>query len=161
LANVYSNRLLAQSDTEYERNLEFALTLQQSALRFWSKSKEPTYWGILQHNLGCSYIELSNVRSDEFKSVKDIENAIRHLELSFQVREPENSLQYWVASCRSLGEALLNMSKYSITKNVDDYIRRAFEVLEGAAAKISETEHPNQWAEIQEQLSRCREQGAL
>jgi hypothetical protein len=61
---------------------------------------------------------------------------------SFQVRDPENSIQYWVASCRSLGEALLNMSTYTIAKNADDYIRRASEVLNGAAAKISASVHP-------------------
>jgi transcriptional regulator with XRE-family HTH domain len=149
LANVYSDRRLAKSDAEYERNLQFALSLQLSALRFFSKSNDPTVWGILQHNLGCSYIDLSNMRTDESKSAGDIENAIRHLELSFEVRDPENSLQYWVASCRSLGEALLNMSTYSITKDAGDYVRRASEVLNGAAAKISLSEHPHQWAEIQ------------
>jgi transcriptional regulator with XRE-family HTH domain len=157
LANVYSDRRLASSDTEYERNLQFALSLQLSALRFFSKSNDPTAWGILQHNLGCSYIDLSNTRTDESKSKGDIENAIHHLELSFEVRDPENSLQYWVASCRSLGEALLNMSTYSITKDAADYVRRASAVLNGAAAKISSSEHPNQWAEIQTQLARCGE----
>jgi transcriptional regulator with XRE-family HTH domain len=157
LANVYSDRRLARSDADYERNLQFALRLQLSALRFFSKSNDPTAWGILQHNLGCSYIDLSNTRTDESKSKGDIENAIHHLELSFEVRDPENSLQYWVASCRSLGEALLNMSTYSITKDAADYVRRASEVLNGAAAKISSSEHPNQWAEIQTQLARCGE----
>ena len=114
--------------------------------------------GILQHNLGCSYIDLSNTRAEEFKSAGDIENAIRHLELSFEVRDPENSLQYWVASCRSLGEALLNTSTYSITKDAGDYVRRASEVLKGAAAKISLSEHPHQWTEIQTELARCGEQ---
>jgi transcriptional regulator with XRE-family HTH domain len=158
LANVYSNRRLAKLDGEYEKNLQFALSLQLSALRFISKS-DPRSWGILQHNLGCSYIHLSNARTDETKSAADIENAIRHLELSFEVRNPEDSLQYWVASCRSLGEALLNMSKYSITKNADEYIRRASEVLSSAAGRISVSEHPHQWAEIQEQLARCGERG--
>jgi tetratricopeptide (TPR) repeat protein len=160
LANVYSDHRLAKSDLEYETNLQFALSLQLSALRFFSKSNDPTAWGILQHNLGCSYIDLSNTRTDESKSASDIENAIRHLELSLEVRDPENSLQYWVASCRSLGEALLNMSTYSITKNADDYVRRASDVLNGAAARISLSEHPHQWAEIQTQLARCGAQGS-
>jgi hypothetical protein len=160
LANVYSDRRLAKSDEEYERNLQFALSLRLSALRFFSKSNDPTAWGILQHNLGCSYIHLSNERTDESKSAGDIENAIRHLELSFEVRDPENSLQYWVASCRSLGEALLNMSTYSITKDAGDYVRRASEVLNGAAAKISLSEHPHQCAEIQTQLARCGERSS-
>jgi transcriptional regulator with XRE-family HTH domain len=159
LANVYSNRRLAKSDADYETNLQFALSLQLSALRFFSKAEDAQAWGIIQHNLGCSYIDLSNIRTDEAKSACDIENAIRHAELSFEVRNPEDSLQYWVASCRTLGEALLNMSTYSITKNAGQYIRRASEVLRGAAARITPNEHPHQWAEIQIQLTRCGEPG--
>lgn len=157
LANVYSARRLAKSDDEYEKNLQLALSLQLSALRFISKTNDPRSWGILQHNLGCSYICLSNARTDEAKSMADIENAIHHLELSFEVRNPEDSLQYWVASCRSLGEALLNMSTYSIAKDATQYVRRASQVLHGAAARISASEHPHQRAEIQDQLARCGE----
>ncbi len=154
LANVYSARRLAESADDYEKNLQFGLTLQLSALRFISKSNDPRGWGIVQHNLGCSYIHLSNARNDEAKSAADIEHAIRHLELSFEVRNPEDSLQYWIASCRSLGEALLNMSEYSITKDAAKYCSRASEILQRAAARISASEHPHQWAEIQEQLAR-------
>jgi len=159
LAMVYSNPQLAKSDADYETNLQFALSLQLAALRLFSKVDEPTAWGIVQHNLGCSYIKLSTVRTDEAKSAADIENAIYHLELSFEVRDPENGPQYWVASCRSLGEALLNMSTYSITKDAAKYVRRASEVLRGAAARISLSEHPHQWAEIQKQPARCGEHG--
>jgi transcriptional regulator with XRE-family HTH domain len=157
LANVYSNRRFANSHADYQTNLQFALSLQLSALRFFSKADDPTAWGILQHNLGCSYIDLSNIRTDETKSATDIGNAIYHLELSFEVRNPEDSLQYWVASCRSLGEALLSMSTYAVTKDAAKYVRRASEVLHAAAARISPSEHPHQWAEIQEQLARCGE----
>jgi transcriptional regulator with XRE-family HTH domain len=152
LANVYSNRRLAISDQEYEKDLQFGLGLQLSALRFISKSGDATSWGILQHNLGCSYISLSNARSEKDKSAADIGNAIRHLESSFEVRNPEDSLQYWIASCRSLGEALLNMSTYSATSDATAYVRRASDVLHQAAARISPSGHPNQWAEIQKQL---------
>ena len=158
LANIISKRCLADSVEQYESNLRRALSLQLSALRFFSESDDPRLWGILQHNLGCSYINLSNVRNDEAKSAGDIENAIRHLELSFNVRNPEESLQFWVASCRSLAEALLNMSTYSITKDSGYYARRASDVLNRAAARISPGEHPHQWAELQAQLSRCAEQ---
>jgi transcriptional regulator with XRE-family HTH domain len=154
LANVYSNPRLAKSDTDHETNLQFALSLQLSALRFFSKADDPRAWGIVQHNLGCCYINLSNIRTDEAKSAADIENAICHLELSFEVRNPDDSLQYWVASCRSLGEALLNMSTYSVMKDFAKYVRRASEVLQGAAVRISPSEHPHQWAEIQTQLTR-------
>jgi transcriptional regulator with XRE-family HTH domain len=158
LANVYSDRPFAKSPENYEANLKFALGLQLSALRFFSKD-DKREWGIIQHNLGCCCIALSNIRTDEAKSASDIENAIRHVELSFEVRNPDDSLQYWIASCRTLGEALLNMSAFSITKNARDYIRRASEVLHGAAARISQNEHPHQWAEIQTQLKRCGVQG--
>jgi hypothetical protein len=157
LANVYSGRCLAETDADYEKNLQLSLGLQMSALSFFSESKNPRDWGVLQHNLGCTYIRLSNLRADESDSVRDIEAAILHAELSFRVRDPENNLQYWVASSRTLGEALLNMSTYKITENPADYIRRASKILSDAAAKISAREHPHQWAEIQTQLERCGE----
>jgi transcriptional regulator with XRE-family HTH domain len=159
LANVLADSRFANSTEEYEDNIKRALGLQLSAIRFISEADDPRSWGILQHNLGCSYINLANVRTDEADSAADIENAIRHLELSFRVRNPEESLQYWVASCRSLGEALVNMSTYSITKDSDRYVRRAFDVLSGAAARISPTEHPHQWAELQTQLAKCAAHG--
>jgi hypothetical protein len=159
LANVYSNRRLAKSDADYETNLQFALSLQLSAVRFVSKADDPRAWGIVQHNLGCSYIGLSKIRTAEAKSAADIEHAIHHLELSFEVRNPDDSLQYWIASCRSLGEALINISTYFITKDGPNYIRQALDVLTGAAARISPSEHPHQWAEIQEQLARSSHDG--
>ncbi|MBX9844532.1 MAG: hypothetical protein K2Z80_22260 [Xanthobacteraceae bacterium] len=155
LANLYSNRRLATSDAGYETNLQNTLSLQLSALRFFSEADDPRAWGIVQHNLGCTYIELSNSRSDEVKSAADIVNAIRHVELSFKVRNPQDSLQYWLASCRTLGGALLNMSTYSIVEDAAQYVRRAEDVLRGAAARILPSEHPHQWAEIQKQLKRC------
>jgi transcriptional regulator with XRE-family HTH domain len=117
-------------------------------------------------------VDLANVYSDRRLAKSDEEYAkslqfalslqlsvlrlfFRHLELSFEVRNPEDSLQYWVASCRSLGEALLNMSTYSLTNDAVKYVRRAFEILNDAAARISSSEHPHQWAEIQEQLARA------
>ncbi|MBR1177074.1 helix-turn-helix domain-containing protein [Bradyrhizobium sp. KB893862 SZCCT0404] len=158
LANVYSDRRLAKSDADYEVNLQFALSLQLSALRCFSKTRDPRAWGIVQHNLGCAYLALSGVRTEEAKSVADIENAIHHAERSFEVRNPDDSLQYWVASCRTLGEALLKMSSYMTVTDASKYIQRASKVLQGAAARISPHEHPHQWSEIQEQLARCREE---
>jgi transcriptional regulator with XRE-family HTH domain len=154
LASVYSERRLATSDGDYEANLQRALGLQLSALRFLTKADDPESWGIVQHNLGCSYITLADIRTDEAKSVSDVENAISHAELSFEVRDPDDSLQYWVASSRTLGEALLKMSAYSITKDPAKYVQRASEVLRGAAARISPREHPLQWAQIQEQIAK-------
>jgi transcriptional regulator with XRE-family HTH domain len=157
LANVYTDRSLAGTDADYGPNLQLALSFQTGALRYFSQTQNPRDWGVLQHNLGCTYIELSNLRAEESESVEDIDNAIHHVELSFQVRDPVDNLQYWVASCRTLGEALLNMSTYELTKNPADYVRRASNVLGDAAAKISASEHPHQWAQIQTQLKRCNE----
>jgi transcriptional regulator with XRE-family HTH domain len=154
LANLYSNRELAASDEEYEWNLQKALSLQLSALRLFSKVDDARAWGIVQHNLGCTYLALSKTHSDEGKSIDDIESAIRHAELSFEVRNPEDSLQYWLASCRTLGEALLDLSAHSVVKDSAQYAHRAGEMLQSAAARISPSEHPHQWAEIQKQLAR-------
>jgi transcriptional regulator with XRE-family HTH domain len=160
LANVYSDRTTATPVDDYESNLQKALSLQLSALRVFSKAEDPRAWGIVQHNLGCAYIALAKVRSEEAQSIRDIESAIRHAELSFEVRNPEDSLQYWLASCRTLGEALLDLSAHSGIENPDQYARRAEEVLRGAAARISGSEHPHQWAEIKEQLAKCGERTA-
>jgi transcriptional regulator with XRE-family HTH domain len=157
LANIYSNRAAAKTDSDHETNLQMALSLQLSALRFFSQTDDPREWGIIQHNLGCSYIDLSNIRGSEDYSAEDAANAIGHLESSFAVRNPNDSLQYWVASCRSLGEALLNIASYSITKDFTDYLRRASDVLLDAEGKISESDHPHQWSELQKQILRCGE----
>jgi hypothetical protein len=89
-----------------------------------------------------------------------IDKAIHHLELSFQVRDSTDvdAFQYWVASCRSLGEALIERSMCKTNAQASDDLQRAYEVLRGAESKISEAEHPNQWAEIQKQLARCSKQ---
>jgi tetratricopeptide (TPR) repeat protein len=160
LANIYSNRTTATSVDDYASNLQKALSLLLSALRVFSKAKDPRAWGIVQHNLGCTYIALAKVRPEKAKSISDIGSAIRHAEFSFEVRNPEDSLQYWLASCRTLGEALLNLSNHSGVENPDQYARRAEEVLLGAVGRISASEHPHQWAEIDEQLARCRERAA-
>jgi transcriptional regulator with XRE-family HTH domain len=154
LANLYSNRKMAKSDEEYELNLQKTLSLQLSALRVFSKANDPRAWGIVQHNLGCTYLALSAIRASEAQSVGDIESAIRHAEFSFEVRNPDASLQYWLASCRTLGEALLDLSTHSVVKDAAQHARRAEDVLRGAAARISPSEHPHQWAEIQKQLAR-------
>jgi transcriptional regulator with XRE-family HTH domain len=155
LANVFADRRLAKSNADYERNLQLALNLELSALRHLSKSDDPREWGVVHHNLACRYIELADIRTDTAKSIADIENAIYHAELSFEVRNPDDSLQYWVASRRTLGEALLKMSKYSVANDNTNYIQRAFDVLSGAAARISPSEHPLQWEQIQNQLAKC------
>jgi transcriptional regulator with XRE-family HTH domain len=158
LAKIYSEREFATSDEEYYGNFEICLQLQNSALNSVSKSGRPVDWGILQHNIGHSYTKFAELQTDKHLLMDIIDRAIDHLELSFQVRDPDNMLQYWVASCRSLGEALIEKSLYQTNAEAHDSLQKAFEILIGAAARISEAEHPNQWAEIQEQLARCSEQ---
>ena len=155
LANIYSDARLADSKTDVETNLKTALTLQLSALGFFSKAENPRGWGITHHNLGCTYVGLSRNHVDQDKALDEAAHAIQHLQTSFEVRNPDDSLQFWVASCRSLGEAYLQAATLSGGSEAVEYVRRASEILNEAAARISRGEHPHQWAEIQEQLARC------
>ena len=111
--------------------------------------------GILQHNIGLSYIALFKLQSDKFSNIHVIDKAVLHTDLSFEVRDPENMLQYWVASCRTLGEALIERSMHEKVPRASEDLRRAHEILTAAISKISEIEHPNQWAQVQEQMARC------
>ncbi len=155
LANIYSDRRLAKSKADAEINLNAALSLQLSALRFFSKAKDPRGWGIIHHNLGCTYIGLSKIHSNISRASNEAAQAVQHLQTSFEVRNPDDSLQYWVASCRSLGEAYLRAAALYEASEAIEYARKASEILNAAAARISPGEHPHQWAEIQEQLARC------
>jgi transcriptional regulator with XRE-family HTH domain len=157
LASIYSDRDFAASREKYYENLEISLRLQNSALNLISKSDHPIDWGISQHNLGLTYTEFFKVQVDRSLSIDVIDKAISHLELSFQVRDPAGMLQYWVASCRSLGEALIEKSMHEAILQACNDLQRSHELLTGAASKISEAEHPNQWAQVQEQLARCLE----
>jgi transcriptional regulator with XRE-family HTH domain len=159
LAAVYADRRLSKSNADYAINLQLALSLQLSALRHFSKTDDPREWGVVHHNLGLHYLNISDVRIDAAKSVTDVANAIHHVELSFEVRNPDDSLQYWVASCRTLGEALLKMATYSSAEDRNKHVQRALDVLNGAAASISPSEHPLQWELIQNQLAHAGGQG--
>ncbi len=154
LANVYADQKMAVPEYNYELNLTEALSLQMSTLSVFDKIKNPREWGIVQHNLSCTYIALSRIRIDQFQSYEDTESAVRHARLSLDVRDPENTLQYWVAYCRTLAEALLDLSSYQSNSDADQHAQRASVILQEAAAKISLREHPHQWEQIQLQLSR-------
>ena len=132
---------MATSVEDYESNFQKALSLQLSALRVFSKTDDPRAWGIVQHNLGCAYIGLSKVRSEEAQSIRDIR--VRSATQNCRSRSgiPKH-LQYWLASCRTLGEALLDLSADSGIENPDQYARRAEEVLRAAAARISAANIP-------------------
>jgi hypothetical protein len=158
LASIYSDREFARSEEEYYANLENSLRIQNSALKLILKTDRPVDWGILQHNIGCSYTKFFQLQADKHLSMNLIDEAIHHLELSFQVRDSINMLQYWIASCRSLGEALIERSMHQTNPQAGIDLQSSYDLLSGAASKISEAEHPNQWAEIQKQLSRCAEQ---
>jgi transcriptional regulator with XRE-family HTH domain len=155
LANVYSEKLPSTSRNQYQKHLELSIEYNTSALKLTSKSETPQEWGILQHNLGHVYSDLAMLRRDKVLAVRDAESAIHHTELSFEVRDPRDSLQYWVASCRTLGEALLNRYLLGKRSAENEYLLRARTILTEAASNISANEHPHQWGEIQTQLARC------
>jgi transcriptional regulator with XRE-family HTH domain len=155
LANVYSEKLPSASRDQYQQDLELSIEYNKSALKLISKSETPQEWGILQHNLGCVYSDLAMLRQDKVLAVRDAESAIHHTDLSFEVRDPRDSLQYWVASCRTLGEALLNRYLLGKRPAENEYLLRARTILTEAASNISANEHPHQWGEIQTQLARC------
>jgi hypothetical protein len=158
LAIIYSDRQFAASEKDYYDNLEISLQLQNTGSHLISKSSHPVEWGISHHNVGWTYTKFFSVQADKSSSMNIIDKAIDHLELSFQVRDPIDMLQYWVASCRSLGEALIDKSMHQTNAQARNSLQRANEILTVAASRISEAEHPNQWAEIQKQLARCSEQ---
>jgi hypothetical protein len=97
LANIYSDREFATSQEEYYDNLEISLQLQNSALDLISKSGRRVDWDISQHNIGCSYTKFFELQVDKSLSMDIIDKAIYHLELSFQVRNSANMLQYWLS----------------------------------------------------------------
>jgi hypothetical protein len=111
IANILSERANASSDKEYLSNLECSLKLQISAISFLSKEGYPEEWGISQHNLGLSYIYFFKARGHDIDSQSIIDRAVHHLDLSLEVRDAHEALQYWVASRRSMGEALIERSK--------------------------------------------------
>src|ERR1700722_14651538 len=158
LANIYSDRDFASSSEEYYKNMELSLQLQNSALHLISKDDRPESWGISQHNIGHSYTKFFGLHEDKSLAMGTIDKAIYHLELSFQVRDWVEALQYRIASCRSLGEALIERSMCLPRDQARSDLQRSYNILSEAASRISEIEHPNQWTEIQVQLARCSEQ---
>jgi transcriptional regulator with XRE-family HTH domain len=158
LAIIYSDREFAKSEKEYYDNLEYSLQIQKSALKILSQYDHPVDWGTFQHNIGCSCTKFFKLQVDRSSSMNIIDEAIYHLELSFQVRDSADMLQYWIASCCSLGEALIEKSMCQTNAQASNNLQKSYEILIEAASKISEAEHPNQWAEIQKQLARCSEQ---
>jgi len=154
LANVYSARDFSDAKNEYKKNLEFAIELQVTALDHFKETTEPHGWGIVQHNLGCSYNRLSELTNTTIEAVNLLNKAIEHSELSFRVRSPRKELQYWVASCRTSGEAYINLSMLSPDDESKRYSTHAKQILKEAQSEISREEHPNQWVEIEKQLLR-------
>ena len=154
MANIYSDREFSSSDEEYYRNMEKSLKLQIALLRLLSKSEHPVDWGISHHNLGLTHIQFFRIQADKFASIEMIDKAILHLDLSFEVRDRVEMHQYWVASCRSIGEALIERSMYQSQIQANGDLEKSYEFLTDAASTLSEEEHPNQWAQVQEQLDR-------
>ena len=156
LANVHLNRSFSNSDEEFESNLSIAIELQRSTLDYFTVEHNPRAWGILHHNLGCSHTSMAALKTDKNEAIGHLEAAVSHLEQSFDVRTPASGLQYWVASCRSLGEALISFATL-VPERSTEYSQRATETLQQAHSLINQSEHPNQWGEIETQLSRIRD----
>jgi transcriptional regulator with XRE-family HTH domain len=156
LANVYSHPLLSKTTADRVANLSLALELQNTALRLLPQAKEPERWGVLQHNLACSYVAMSKVSAVDADAVVLLNKAIQHADLSFEVRDPVESLQYWIASSRTLADALLTLAERATSEDAAPHIERAHAVLRAAQGRISESDHPHQWAQLQEQLARDR-----
>ena len=99
---------------------------------------------------------MAALKTDKNEAIGHLEAAVSHLEQSFDVRTPASGLQYWVASCRSLGEALISFATL-VPERSTEYSQRATETLQQAHSLINQSEHPNQWGEIETQLSRIRD----
>jgi len=54
----------------------------------------------------------------------NLDRATEHLKLSFRVRSRQIDLQFWIASCRSLAEAYITMSSYSVPADVAGYLHQ-------------------------------------
>jgi transcriptional regulator with XRE-family HTH domain len=154
LASLYCERQLSVSDQDYTEKVCASIDMQLQAVDVLSKKDYPLEWGIFHHNLGTSYISLAHVLPDQSEKLNALNSSATHLNKSFEVRNPEEALQYWVASSRSLAEALIDRGHIEMGNDSHRDIERARTILDGALAKINEREHPHQWAELQTQLSR-------
>jgi hypothetical protein len=157
LASLYADRELSASDPEYHDSLALGLQIQHSALNALCKVDHAIAWGIFQHNIGLSYIHFFKLQADRQTSLHLVDSAIDHLERSFEVRDPVDMLQYWIASRRSLGEALIEKAACQSGGKASSTLKRARVLLAEATSKIAQAEHPHQWAELQNQLARCPE----
>lgn len=155
LANVLSERKVAKSDVEYVWNLKRGLELRLSGLSALDPAQWPEEWGIFQHNVGLSYIQLFKESQNDNFERNLIDSAIDHLTQSFQVRDVEVDLQYWIASSRSLGEALIEKSRSQTGAEASASLGQAEAIIRNALTKIVEGDHPHQWAELHDQLVRC------
>lgn len=153
-ANLLRESMPEQSDQQRLSNLAACLERQQMALALVSKENNARAWGILKHNIGCTHISLARIRNSNADVVLDLERAISSLESSFDVRDEEENFQYWLASCRSLSEALISLAHVSKASVRDECLRRARALLTDAIQKTSPSEHPNQRAELDEQYER-------
>ena len=130
------------------------IRLQLQAAEALAKDEYPEEFGIFHHNLGTSYTVASRVLENEDEKRKALKSSVAHLERSFEVRDPEEALQYWIASSRSLAEALIDRANIEVGAMRLQTIARARAVLNAASAKIDEGEHPFQWAELRSQFAR-------
>lgn len=152
LANIYSDSAYAEKE-DFVVRLKTALDLLEGAIEAIERAELPTEWGVLQHNLGCTYIKLFNAQPIRSAALYLIDKAIAHLQLSFQVRDTEDSLQYWIASCRSMAEALITGAPLREPLKRQADLQRASQILSDALSRIRKADHPNQWKGLKDQQS--------
>lgn len=154
LANIYANRNLAESDDAHAERLERALKLQESALTGLSRKDDTHEWGVVQHNMAATRVQLAALRLGREAKISDLNIAVRHIKLALRVRSPEADVTYWAASCVVMGCALVDLALLSNGRK-RRFIQQAKQILNDASDRMSARSYPNQWTQIQYQLSRC------
>lgn len=154
LASIYCEQRFSASGHDRASRVHAGIDMQLQAINVLSKEENPLEWGIFRHNLGTSYISLSRLLDDQDDRLNALSSSAVHLEKSFEVRDPEESLQYWIASSRSLAEALIDRGNIRAGDDRHRSLENAQTILDGALARINQAEHPHQWAELQSQLAR-------
>lgn len=154
LATLYCELRLSASDDAYVAKVRAGIEMQLQALEVLSKDVYPLDWGIFQHNLGTSYAALSRLLTGADEKIDALNRSISHAELSFEVRDPKEAFQYWLASTRTLAEGLIDRTEVSDGLARSHDMARARTLLMTALDAIDADEHPHQWAELQDQLAR-------
>ena len=138
------------------QNVQTSIEMQLQAVATLSREDNPRDWGIFHHNIGLSYISLAHILANTAAKLVALDNSVAHQHKAFEVRNPDitEEFQYWVASSRSLAEALIDKGIVGAGDEGRHHMSCARAVLEQTLARVDQGEHPHQWAELQDQLAR-------